>query len=243
MKRSIVFGIVVLVLAALAAVSAFWCFGVAIPQYSVAEESGTLSGETVGKLVGVGIGTYYGVTDGLVAGSEDGKEDGISAKTTTSVDIQSSFSEVGKLEVMSASVSIRNLHQAGGGDYASLEVLFGKGIFTVDLSEAEITESSDGSITIKIPNPRMELYIDEEKTAHLGEYQKFPWVGNAEEGYDAYINSRIVVDEKVQDKIAHYDLLLQQARESAKTQVELLAESVSVDGKSVTVMLPGKAGA
>lgn len=244
MKKSMIFAVIIIVLAALATVSAFWCFGIAVPQYTLAEQSGSASGELIGSGIGTAVGMAYGITDGYVRGLEDGKEDGLSAETTTYVDdVKISLCEVGALEVLSASVSIRNLHEAGGGDYKNLEILFGKGVFTVDLGKAEVAEDVDGALVIKLPNPQLELYIDEEKTEYLGEYQKFPWSGSAGDGYEAYLNSRIEVDEKVQDKIAHYDQLFMQARESAQAQVELLAGSVSVEGKTVTVILPGKAGA
>lgn len=242
MKKNIILGGIVMVLTILMIVSAVWCFGVAIPLYNQAEESGAKSGELLGNQVGMGIGAFNGLTDGVAQGLKDGKEEGLSAKDTTVGEIERSFSEVGTLEVLSASVNIRNLHEAGGGDYKSLEILFGKGVFTVDLSEADITEFADGTLEIKVPDPQMEMYIDEDKTEHLAEYQKFPWSGNAQDGYDAYINSRIIVDEKIQDKVAHYDWLLAQAKESAEKQVRMLAESVILNGKQVTVSFTGKVG-
>ncbi len=242
MNKNLVCIIVALVLALILAFTTYSTFFIVIPMKNLAPTLGAKIGEGFGLVVGNAVGDAEGSDAGKQQGAIDGAADGSSAEYTTTVRVQSALAEVGRLDVLSASVSLRNFHQAGGGKYESLEVVFGDATFFVDLNDAVISETEEGEILIKIPNPRMELYIDESKSELLAEREEFSWSDNAEAGYNAYIDSRGEVFEDAKGKMAHFDWLLSQARESAKNSIKSIVKNASIEEKTVVVVFPGKAG-
>lgn len=198
-----------------------------------ADKNGRAIGELQGNLAGLAVGSYNGITEGWHKGKEEGKEAGLSAEDTEG-ELRTSIRNIGRLEVLSAAVSLKNLHKTGD-DYGRLEILLGDAVFAVDLSEAVITQETEQEIIISLPQPEMTLYFDENKTQKLADYQKYSFSGSAEDGFDAALNSRKAVFEEAADTITNYDSLMERAKASAAKNVALLAENVMVEDTAVKV--------
>lgn len=197
-----------------------------------ADSIGNVLGETTGSSVGKVIGSFEALTDYREAYAE-GKEEGLSAVDTTA-EVTNKVQELNKLEVLVAGVKLRDEHSVGDEEYVALYLLKGDAVFTVDFSDAEITKEED-VLLITIPEPEMELIIDQSKLEKVAEYQKFLWSGSAEEGFDAYLASMAKVTEETKESLANYDTLMEAAKESAERQVKQLVHSVSVSEVEVKI--------
>jgi len=199
-----------------------------------AGEIGTAVGQTNGKIVGTAIGSAKGVTVGTQEGKEAGEQAGLSAEDT-SVDIKGSMEALGKLEVLVAGVSLKNINKIGDS-YTGLYLINGDAVFSVDLAEAEISFSQDGKdVYITIPEPNLEVYLDQNSTKKLAESQNFSFTVSAEDGLIAYLNSMTQTVEKVKETMINYDSLFADAKESAKKQVQQLAATICGDNYIVHV--------
>jgi len=200
------------------------------------EEIGGNVGTLNGNIVGMAIGSWKGITEGSEAGAAAGAEAGLSASDTeVDQDIAGSIESVGRLEVLAAGVRLQNLH-AVGNTYKVLYVAKGDAVFSVNLAEADVSYSEDGKeVTIHIPEPTVELYLDENSTGKLAEMQKFSWSVGAKDGINAYLNSMVTVQEKVEETIDNYDSLMETAKEAAISQVTQLAGTVCGEDRQVHV--------
>lgn len=199
-----------------------------------AETIGTSVGKTNGKIVGTAIGSAKGVTVGTQEGKEAGKKAGLSAEDTT-VDIKGRMDALDKLEVLVASVSLKNINKIGDS-YTGLYLINGDAVFSVDLAEAEISFSQDEKdVYITIPEPDLEVYLDQSNTKKLTESQNFSFTVSAEDGLIAYLNSMTQTIEKVKETMFNYDSLFLDAKESAKKQVQQLATTICGDNYVVHV--------
>ena len=84
------------------------CFTVVIHYRAktVGREIGSSTGEAVGKA----IGSFKGFTHGMKDGADAGENAGLSAEDTTA-DVKGAFESVGKLEVLVAGVTLKNIHE------------------------------------------------------------------------------------------------------------------------------------
>ncbi len=188
-----------------------------------ADEIGNAIGQTNGKIVGTAIGSARGVTVGAKEGKEAGERAGLSAEDTT-VDIKGSMEALGKLEVLVAGVSLKNINKIGES-YTGLYLINGDAVFSVDLAEASF--SQDGKdVYITIPEPDLEVYLDQNSTQKLAELQKFSLTVSAKDGLVNYLNSMTQTAEKVKETIVNYDSLFADAKESAKKQVQQLVGTI-----------------
>lgn len=195
-------------------------------------------GNTAGKTAGVAVGSYEGVTRGLKEGYEAGKEQGLSAEDIN-VDITNKLSSIGKLEVLVAEDKINDVFKKGSDYAALLEFNKTKATFSVDLTQAEIADQNS-AITINIPVPEVEIAIDENESVKIAEWQKYFWSGDAESGYIAYMNSMAQIKEKSENGLTNYDYLMQQAKDTAKKQIELLVKSICGREKEIQVIFKGE---
>ncbi|MDE7416943.1 MAG: DUF4230 domain-containing protein [Lachnospiraceae bacterium] len=200
-----------------------------------ADYIGNSLGEMTGSSVGKVIGSFEALTDYREAYAE-GKEEGLSAKDTIA-EVANKVQELKRLEVLVASVKLKDEHLIGKEDsldYAALYLLKGDAVFTVDFNETEIRKEGD-ILLLTIPEPEMELIIDQSKLEKVAEYQKFFWSGSAKDGFDAYLASMAKVAEETKETLVNYDTLMKAARESAEKQVEQLVNSVSVSEVEVKI--------
>lgn len=199
-----------------------------------AKDLGLSVGNMNGQIVGIALGSFKGTTQGLEAGYRDGKEKALSAEDTE-VRIGNVMHSIGKLEVLSAGVTLTNVNKVGD-TYASLERIGGTVVFTVDLNQIDINFSNDSkNVYVSIPYPECAIYIDQQDTEVLAEYQKFSWSVTAEDGLQEYINSMKELVEKARDNIANYDTLQQQAETAALEQVKNVVQEVSLNKKTVNI--------
>lgn len=204
-----------------------------LPLRQHASEIGGGIGDIAGQATGIAVGSFQGLTQGLQKGADSGKQEGLSAKDTH-VRIAASMKNVGNLQVLAASVKLSDFHKQGD-KYAALYLLKGDMIFTVDLTRATVAIAENGAVTIMLPYPKSQLYVDETQTAKLDDYQKMLFNGESDAGYDAYLNSMIQIAKKSKEQIGNYDALEQQAKASAIRQVKLLAGNVLGANKTVRV--------
>lgn len=190
--------------------------------------------QTNGRLVGLAIGSAKGVTVGTQEGKKAGEEAGLSAEDTN-VDIKGSMEAIGKLEVLVAGVSLKNINEIGD-TYKGLYIINGDAVFSVNMSDAEISFSQDGKdVYITIPEPELEIYLDQNSTEKLAETQKFSMTVSAKDGLVAYLNSMTQTVEKVKETMVNYDSLFSDAKESSKKQVAQLATTICGDNYTVHV--------
>ena len=212
------------------------CFTVVV--HHRAKTVGNEIGSATGTLVGKAVGSARGLTRGIENGTEAGTNAGLSADDTTA-DIKGAFESVGKLEVLVAGVTLKNMHEVGTA-YSGLYVINGDAVFTVDLNQAEFFYSPDGTkIRMVIPAPELEIYINQNSTKKLAETQKFSWTATAEDGLQAYLNSMVKTQEKVESAITNYDSLVSMAKQSAREQILLLADAVCGEGVTIEVDFKG----
>lgn len=195
----------------------------------------------VGTVVGLGIGSFEGVPSGLADGAKDGNAEGLSAKDTT-MDIRTKMVQTGKLEVLLVNVELSDVYKhgevpiVGGPQYAALYTIQGEGIFSVDLTQAEVTlQSLSDNILIGIPRPQFELYIKDSTLKNIAEYKASVFDGNTGDGYTGWLNSREQIDQKAQSELAGYNSLMEHAKASALDQVERLSKSICGSEKKVIV--------
>jgi hypothetical protein len=180
------------------------------------------------------VGSAKGITEGIKAGKEAGEADGLSAEDTEAT-IKGTMESVGKLEVLVAGVTLNHMEKVGK-DYENLSIVNADAVFTVDLSEAEISYSSNGQdIYITIDEPALDLYVDLNSSKTLFETQKSSNSVSVKDGINAYLNSIKQTASKVKENMANYDTLMDTAKESAKEQVQLLASTVCGNNATIHV--------
>ena len=197
---------------------------------SIGTETGTLAGAAVGSLRGIAEGS---------AAYQAGTETGLTAKDTET-ELRGSLSRVGKLDVLVADVSVRNLLQAGEdvSNYSELIILSGQAVFSVDLTAAEIIPNGS-TLQVILPKPEMDFRLDMGKTQTLAVYEKQGVSFSKAQGYEAYINSLNQLsdrsNETLRDHIVNYDMLIEQAQNYAAAQVRRFAEAVSINERQISI--------
>lgn len=143
----------------------------------------------------------------------------------------------GQLGVLSAHVNILNSLLIGSSsdpDYINLYGQEAIAVYTVDLEKAEISrgENSKGEkiIFIRLPEPYVQLYVDERTTNNIAEYQKRNWTGNAEDGYRAYSNQTASGYREMLDSLQESDGLMLEAKKNAISRVSELIGALTLDG-------------
>lgn len=204
-----------------------------IPFYIQAAEIGRKVGEDGGKIAGVAVGSFQGITKEIPEGWEDGKQQGLSAEDTE-VDVIERIEEIGRLEVLAASVRLDDYLKIAD-DYSAIYVYKADAIFSVDLKNAEIHREGD-NVMIVLGNPAVDFYINEEDTEKIAEWQRRFYSGKTADGYTAYINSRAEIEKKAPEEIKNYDTLMDLAKDSAKNQLGILVRSVCGEGFAVEIL-------
>ena len=208
--------------------------------YDNSRSIGNVVGEELGEMVGPAVGSFEGVTQTYWEGMKDGKRQGLSASDTEVSDMVdfSSFEkyilETATLQVLVARVSMEDYHEVGD-KYAALYLLPGEVVFTVNLWEAQI-DIDQNTVKVKIPQPKLgDFTIYETGVEKIAEWKSTFFDGSMEDGYTAYMNSLDQIKENAEEYISNYDVLFHQAREAAKKQVQMLAETMNISGNSVSV--------
>lgn len=185
-------------------------------------------GEKLGDSIGYTIGFFEGAMDAPNAYRE-GKKVGISAEDTETA--INNIKETGKLEVYVAGITITNLHKYGEdtSKYVALYLAKGYAIFTTDLEKANI-KVLDDKVYIELPEIETEVYIDDSATSKIAEYQcKDFWKNfenDAEDGYDAYLNTFNKSKQDLKESIENYDSLIESAKKAAKESLSTMMKAI-----------------
>lgn len=185
-------------------------------------------GSWAGERVGKASGSFEGIMEKLPQGLEDGKKQGLSAEDTK-VDVATQIEEIGKLEVLKASVLVDNYHEIAD-DYRAIYIYKADAVFTVDLENA-VVEKKEDQLSICLQTPSVDFRFNEEETEKIAEWQRHFYSGKTKDGYEAYINSRKQIAKKAPTEIENDDTLMEIAKEAAIKQVGILAQSVSGETK------------
>lgn len=209
-----------------------------IRMYLGAHKTGEAVGSTAGTAVGGAIGSFKGITTGTQAGAEAGREEGLNAKDIdiTVADIKDGLGELGKLEILTATASFRDVLGIGN-DYRAFFLLRGNVIFTVDMNQVEIQPISEEEISILLPVPECTVAIDDTATEKVAEYQKDFFTGDTQAGYEAFLKFVNQRSAELEKSLDGYDALDRQAQEAAKQQIELLAKSICGPDKTISVRI------
>ena len=193
---------------------------------------GTAIGKSNGTAVGTAIGSARGITEGAQQGRTAGEQAGLSAEDTTE-DIKGCMEGMGRLEVLIADVTLKNINKIGKSN-ASLSLISGNAVFTIDMAQVDINREGN-SISITVPKPELDLSLNQGNTRKLAEYQKFSLTVSAEDGLVDYLNSMTQTVEKVKETMSNYDSLYAEAMESAKSQIQQLANRICGTNTAVQV--------
>ena len=192
---------------------------------------GAIGGQSAGRL----IGSYNGITNGLAEGAHEGTAAGLSADDVE-VSIGNKVQAIGKLEVLSASVVIHKELEIGK-KYQALIAYYGDLIFTVDLHEAIITQDPENGsrYDVVLPLPKSEVFIDDTKSQKLASDLAHAWSGSDQGGYQAGIDNDNNVKKHAEKYIDNYAELSDNARMSAKKQIEFFIQSATEKEVSINV--------
>ena len=186
-----------------------------------AEEIGREIGVTAGKAAGRFIGSYDGITQGM----KDGKSGEVIADDVEA-DVVNKIQTIGNLEVLSASVIINDTNEVGNGKSKALLSFCGDIIFTVDLLDTVI-QPNGKEYNVILPQPKVTLRLDETKSEKLASDLKHPWSGSAKHGYEELMKSIDSIIDQVEEKVANYEVLQDDAKQSAIKQVSFLIQSAT----------------
>ena len=214
-------------------VLSFLIFLVSLYFYINIPKMGKAVGGGLGNLTGVAIGSLNAANDAKDA-IEAGAEEGRSAKDTKVV-IDGIAQATGNLQILRASVKFENIQESK--NYTKLTTKFGDCIFTVDLAKYEYDEKNN---IITIPDVKVKVVFDEEKTKDIAEYNGTGIITDAKDGMDGYINSEIETQEKAENEVENNELIMNEAREEAKKQVSNLVFAIT--GKDINIVIDKKEG-
>ncbi len=206
---------------------------VGIFSIAVSGTVGRRAGTDFGTAVGVGVGSFKSVQEFSEA-YDEGTSKALEVKDTE-VSVSTGLDGEGqKLQVLVGKTTVQNLltftNETFKWDYKELEKLSFEIVFTVDLSKAKVSQGS-----VVIPEPEMSLYNDESAREVIGRYNGLAFGGSAEDGFDISLNSMKELMKNSKEKLANYDELFSQAKDSARVQVANLYSSLSTDGSRVEV--------
>lgn len=199
-----------------------------------ADNFGAEIGAGTGKMTGLAVGSFKGISSGLEAGAVAGKEAGLNSDDMT-LEISQIVREVGNLEVLVANVEIPDYHEVGK-KYAALYLFRGSAVFSIDLSKASVSKTTDGEVIILLPEPTVVVNINDSETELLAEYQRKFFNGSADDGFQAYLNSLRLIDSIAVERVSNYEMLMNMARASAKKQVSMLAGNVCLNCSKITIV-------
>lgn len=184
-------------------------------------------GTGVGGAVGTAVGSFKAVTEDIPKGYAAGKAVGLSAEDTHAV-IGNGVRRIGRLEVLAANTSLADFHK-DGEKYAALYLVSADVVFSVDVTKARILFSEQNDIDLILPEPEAAVYIDQNKTDLVAQWQKNFFSGSTEDGMTAYLNSMTKIQQATAESLDGYDALLEQAKKSAEKQIGFLMKSIAPD--------------
>lgn len=209
-------------------------------QLDATKNVSNFAAKGIGEFVGKAIGSTQAIID-LPETIESAKEEGISGEDVNTSLLIDEIKNIGILEVLSTEVSIHQVYRYGGKSekiednnnkiqadnkttYAALYIWKANGIFTVDLSNLNISNDSN---TIMIKKPNLKLIYDPKGKEKLNEYGKPSFNVKDSDYLIGYLNSEKNAIQAAKEKIANYDLLVEESMESAEKTISFLINSLN----------------
>lgn len=209
----------------------------------------------IGETIGGNIGKIVGTAKGIKEGTEEGKQQALE-DPKTEINIATEIQKSGYLQVLEMDIQIADIYYMGGseeeynnGDYSNVNyaeyyTADGKAIFKIDLSNAEIVEKQDQHIIeVKIKKDVEISIIPKTNTMEtIDTYQKDKSTGSIANGEKAFKNSCNEVARKTKEELSQNEQIMNEARKSAKAQVNNLIKAIkgsktivkfSIDGVEV----------
>lgn len=212
---------------------------ITLPVYFQTQGLAKAMGSGAGEVTGIAIGSLRGLANAQEAINQ-GKKEGTSAQDTD-VNI-AGIKASGNLEVLVVNQDIGNfirigdhkeVFDAGYEDpstekvvYSILKVTPAQAVFSVNLANADIrTVGNNYKILLDDPTVNITKFSDE--SIVLAEFKKFNLSFDAAAIADqAITNSEIKTTEEAKKALLEDEELMRRAKESAKTQVTLIAEAI-----------------
>lgn len=193
-------------------------------------------GQRIGSLAGKAVGSFEGIIEGREQGLADGKAAGLNSDDTEAR-ISNAIQQTNKLEVLVASAKIKNINKIGKSDveYATLDLFRGEVVFSVDLRNASI-KLKDNELTITLPPPEGELIINQSRIEKVAEYQKHFYSGKTEDGFYDRLKTYENVSKATVETLDNYEVLIEDAKESAIKQVQQLATAALLNPYRVNIV-------
>lgn len=228
-------------------VIAFTCF-IMIPTLLATRSSANEVGKGTGYAVGKVIGSWKGLMDAGKAFDDKANSE------TSAEDTKVNIAEIrsgGKLEVLIVNQKLGNFIRVGSkGDivnqekddpstknvsYAILQVTPVEGVFSVDLSNAEITVS-EKNCEILLGRPTVEITKFSDDREILAEFKNLGLFTKAAEiGDKAMTNAEIKTMTEAKKFLSEDEELMKRAEKSAEKQVEILVKAICGKEYSVNV--------
>ena len=212
---------------------------IVIPAVNQAKKATDLFGTTTGSAAGAVGGAAQVILD-IDEIRNDAVDDATDAEDTKT-DFVSQLNSDGKLEVLTANVTVHNV-ETDGKTYAKLSVKPGTAYFAVDLSSLskDNVKVEDNKITITLPEPEVELKFDTQNTETIAEYKNNDLIDNLlvsnDLGIKAHTASEIKTKEDAEKEILNYRFLVESAKASAESQITQLCKIVNGDSYNVQIV-------
>ncbi len=208
-------------------------FLIALPILSKADEAGKSVGQTVGNALGYVNGVSMADTK---TAAEEGKNEALNNPETTVKSVNKmKIQDTGRLDVMAAGIILDNFREIEE-KYAALYLIKADAIFSVDLGLAEVKWGEDHTwARIIVPQPEVTVYINEEKTEKIAEWQKSKFTGKAEDGFKEYLSTMEDIAVAAPEELMRNETMMQNARTAAERQIKLLASGIYGNDVEVTV--------
>lgn len=200
----------------------------------------------IGGTVGGNIGNIVGAAKGIKEGTEEGKQQALE-DPKTEINIATEIQNCGYLQVLEMDIQIADVYYVGGSEdeyndnnYSNVKSAQyytedGKAIFKIDLSTAEIIEKQE-SHTIEInikKDVEISINADTNTMKIVDSFLERSYTGSTEEGEKAFRNSYNKVVNKTKEELYQNELIMNEARKSAKTQINNLVKAIR--GSKTTV--------
>ena len=195
------------------------------------------TGETLASPIGTAVGKFIGSIDGIKKAKEEVSKEDLTSSEPEKI-IAKKMQSVGKLEVLIADITIDSVDSVGDS-YRCLTVKEGKIIFTVDLALADVL-TVGRKLIITVPTPEFELIVNESNKTVEAEKSNPSIFTDSQDGMIAYIEFEKIDTNKVKTELSEYNSLYEKAQDSAKKQIEQLAEYACADQFEFSIEFEGE---
>ncbi len=193
----------------------------------------------IGGTIGENIGNIVGAAKGIKEGTEEGKQQALE-DPKTEINIATEIQKIGYLQVLEMDIQIADVYYIGGsedeyndGDYSNVKYAEyytedGEVIFKIDLSSAEIVEKQEQQIIEVNIKKDVEISIipNTNTLKRVDKFQEHNFTGSTAKGERAFRNSYNKVVNKTKEELSKNEQIMNEARQSAKAQINNLIKAI-----------------